>query len=76
MWQEITTLSEIDTVLVGTLLAKENPEENVDLDIYRVTGKTDDSISINPTVSNDFGESFTMQSDELFSKGWWMLKED
>ena len=78
MWEEITTLSEIDTILIGTLIAQENPEENIGIDIYRVTGKTADSISIHPKLNNnnDPDESLIIKSHELFDNGWWMLKEN
>lgn len=75
MWQQITTLSEIDTISAGTFVAKENPDENIDTDIYRVMGKTATEISINLKVSDDPAESLVMPSDDLFDKRWWMMKE-
>ena len=76
MWEQIATLSEIDTVKAGTLLAKENPLGNADPEIYRVTGRTEDNISINPKVNNRPDTSIIIQYDTLFNEGWWMLKEE
>jgi hypothetical protein len=76
MLEQITTISEIDTVITGTLLAKENPHENIDAEIYKVVGKTEFGISINPKASSDPDENLTMNPDDLFDKGWWMLKTE
>jgi len=75
MWEVITTISEIDTVKPGTLLAKENPESERPTIIYRVVERTVDSITITPD-SNALNENITLKSDALFDEGWWMLKED
>ena len=43
MWEEITTISEIDTIKPGTRLSKENPQFN-NADIYKVTQINSDHV--------------------------------
>jgi len=76
MWEEITTISEIDTVKAGTLLAKENPQKSGDTIIYKTIGVNPDEIIIMPQSSNNSAEGFALKADTLFEHGWWMLKED
>ena len=75
MWEEITTISEIDTIHTGTLVAKEDPKKE-DTIIYKVTHITPDEVIIMPHSSNDPGDNLVLNPDTLFDHGWWMLKED
>jgi hypothetical protein len=76
MWEQITTLSEIDKVVKGTLLARENPDANNEAEIYRVIENNADNILMNSRISNDTKDILKIKADELFYKGWWMLKTD
>jgi hypothetical protein len=76
MWEVITTLSEIDTVHTGTLLAEKNPQTEENITIFRVAGKTDDKITLQPKDNQDPDSGITVKSDELFDRSWWMLKDN
>lgn len=75
MWEQITTISEIDTVDNGSLVAKENPDEHTETIIYRVAGKHNDYVTLNPE-SDSMTESTTLRSDALFDDAWWMFKKN
>lgn len=74
MWEQITTLSEIDTITAGTFLCRENPDDDNETDIYRVIEKTDDSILLNTRISREPKDMLRIRTGELFDDGWWMLK--
>ena len=76
MWEVITTLSEIDTVQTGTLLAEKNPQTEENITIFRVAGKIDDKITLQAKDNYDPDSGITVKSDELFDRSWWMLKNN
>ncbi|MBG9376838.1 hypothetical protein I5907_11365 [Panacibacter sp. DH6] len=73
MWEQITTLSEIDTVETGTLIANGHPVSG-NTPIYKVSGKNENYITLVPQNSTSPDEGLTIAADELFDKGWWMMK--
>lgn len=75
MWEEITTISEIDTIKAGTLLSKENPGDNSGV-VYKVTQINTDEVMLMPKGSIDYGDNFALKPEALFAHGWWMLKKD
>ncbi|HNP21707.1 MAG TPA: hypothetical protein PKM63_19390 [Panacibacter sp.] len=75
MWEEITTISEIDTIKPGTRLSKENPQFN-NADIYKVTQINSDHVVLIPAHSEEIVDNFVLKPDTLFEKGWWMLKDE
>ena len=75
MWEVITTLSEIDTVETGTLLAEKNPQSAENITIFRVAGKTEYNITLQPKDNHEPDSGITVRSDELFDRAWWMLKD-
>ncbi|QEC67828.1 hypothetical protein FRZ67_11165 [Panacibacter ginsenosidivorans] len=76
MWEVITTLSEIDTVHTGTLLAEKNPQSAENITIFRVSDKKGDSITLQPKDNYDADSGITVEADELFDRNWWMFKND
>ena len=73
MWQQITTLSEIDTVKTGTLVAKTYPE-NGNSAVYKVSGRSEDYMVLVPADNAHLNDGLTIAADDLFDKGWWMMK--
>ena len=76
MWQQITTLSELDTVKTGTLLSKHDPVEDSTATIFKVTGKNDKNITINEKEEELTTNTTEIKTDQLFDEGWWMLKNE
>lgn len=76
MWQQITTLSELDTVKTGTLLSKHDPEKDSAAIIFKVTGKNDKNITINEKEEELTTNTTEIKTDQLFDEGWWMLKNE
>ena len=74
MWQQITTLSELDTIHAGTLISKDDPLEDSTTTVYKVVNKNADKISMTEKEVDSITEAREMKLDELFSHGWWMLK--
>lgn len=73
MWQQITTLSEIDTVKTGTLVAQTLPKSR-STPIYKVSGRSEDYMVLVPADNAYLNDGLTIVADDLFDKGWWMMK--
>jgi len=76
MWQQITTLSELDTVKTGTLLSKNDPAKDSNKTIFKVTGKNDENITMNEKEEDPTRNITEIKTDKLFDDGWWMLKNE
>jgi len=76
MWQQITTLSELDTVKTGTLLSKNDPAKDGTTTIFKVTGKNDENITMNEKEEDPTRNATEIKTDKLFDDGWWMLKNE
>ena len=76
MWQQITTLSELDTVKTGTLLSKNDPAKDSTTTIFKVTGKKDENITMNEKEEDPTRNITEIKTDKLFDDGWWMLKNE
>ena len=76
MWQQITTLSELDTVKTGTLLSKNDPAKDSTTTIFKVTGKNDENITMNEKEEDPTRNITEIKTDKLFDDGWWMLKNE
>ena len=76
MWQQITTLSELDTVKTGTLLSKNDPAKDSTTTIFKVTGKKDENITMTEKEEDPTRNITEIKTDKLFDDGWWMLKNE
>jgi hypothetical protein len=76
MWQQITTISETDTLETGTLIAKEDPDRNEFTTIYRVATKNNEELRFYPFHEPGIAEETILQVDALFTEGWWMMKKN
>jgi hypothetical protein len=76
MWQQITTLSELDTVKTGTLLSKNDPVKDSNTPIFKVTSKNDKNITMNAKEEDPTRNITEIKTDKLFDDGWWMLKNE
>ena len=75
MWQQITTISEIDTIQPGTLVSKDSPENSSEEVIYTVDGISDEQVPMHPD-NNSIDQDVNLKTDQLFTQGWWMLKNN